>query len=650
MDIERIKKLFDIDREHSAEWRRQTPDDFNFYAGDQYNAEEKEWMIAKDRPMVKFNRTMSIINTVVGTQILNRQEVRYLPVEMGDAVPNDLWTSAGKWFDNTSECEDADSEAFLDACICGMGWTETGLNFDDNPDGDPMTRHIDPLEMYWDANARKKCLADATREWRFRRLPISEVRALLKRGEKADQVADSDFDADWAKIETSGDKDPKNQDRAKLYEDDDTNENDLQRKMPDHRMVTVGHLVIKKREYATRLVDPMTKEETWLNDEEMEKVNERMTSVQMEAPQGVRQRRTTFYQYILGREILDEGPLLVDSFPYKCITGYRDHMKGTWFGMIRGMHDPQRYANKWLAQSVHILNTMAKGGVIAERGAAEDEDQFEQSWSKSDEVTWVNPGGAERIKPKFEQRVPGELFRLIEFAISSIRDVPGVSLEMMGMRGAIQAVGVEQERKSAGQTVLAALFDSMRSYRLSRGKMILDICKKYLADGRLIRLVGADGQKYVPLMMQTDARFDVLLDENPSSPDVKERAWMFISPQIDKFPPQVIAELLPFSPLPASIVEKLQMVLRSLSAPDPMQEALKKTEVEQGSADVDMTHASAEEKRALAQKHLVDARTSVVKTITDAVQGAQQHGEKQQSERNRALSGGGGKPSGAGGK
>ena len=48
--------------------------------------------------------------------------------------------------------------------MCGMGWTETRLDYDDNPEGDPKVNRTDPLEMCWDRNTKKRDLIDGRRK------------------------------------------------------------------------------------------------------------------------------------------------------------------------------------------------------------------------------------------------------------------------------------------------------------------------------------------------------------------------------------------------------------------------------------------------------------------------------------------------------
>jgi hypothetical protein len=90
--------------------------------------------------------------------------------------------------------------------------------------------------------------------------------------------------------------------------------------------------------------------------------------------------------------------------------------------------------------------------------------------------------------------------------------------------------------------------------------------EKYLSDGRLVRILGENGQQYIPLVRsEGNARYDVIIDEGPNSPNMKEKTWAILQSLLPmllqagvKIPPSVIDYL----PLPQSFID-------SMKKPDP---------------------------------------------------------------------------------
>src|SRR5690606_902047 len=108
------------------------------------------------------------------------------------------------------------------------------------------------------------------------------------------------------------------------------------------------------------------------------------------ARKSVRTTRKVYRQAYLGRVLLEIGEAPCrDRLSVFCSTGKRDRNKNCFYGLVRSMKDPQRWANKWLSQTLHIMNTTAKGGIVAERGIFDNDEDAEESWAKQDSITWL---------------------------------------------------------------------------------------------------------------------------------------------------------------------------------------------------------------------------------------------------------------------
>jgi hypothetical protein len=116
--------------------------------------------------------------------------------------------------------------------------------------------------------------------------------------------------------------------------------------------------------------------------------------------------------------------------------------------------------------------------------------------------------------------------------------------------------------------ILADFFNAIRRYRKEQGGLLLYYLQNFIPDGRLIRVSENGAQQFIPLLRSKMAEeYDVIVDETPSSPNMKERTWsilMQMTPILSKLPvpPQVWMELLKFSPLPETLTSKIEQLMQ----------------------------------------------------------------------------------------
>src|SRR5690606_19641494 len=90
----RFKSWWRADSAHSAKWRKEAKEDFDFVAGPgQWTPDERAMLESSERVPITFNRTLGFIKAVAGTEINGRHEVRYIPRTQEDTKPNELLTS-----------------------------------------------------------------------------------------------------------------------------------------------------------------------------------------------------------------------------------------------------------------------------------------------------------------------------------------------------------------------------------------------------------------------------------------------------------------------------------------------------------------------------------------------------------------------------
>ena len=538
---------------HAHDWRAEARKCYEYRDGNQWDTNDMAVLEEQGRPIVTFNRCAPVLDSIAGQEIGNRQEARYFPRTQDDRKANNVFTEAARWVRDSCDAEDEESDAYMDTLTCGMGWIETKFDYDEDEDGKIIMERIPPLQMRWDPDARKKNILDANWLSREKWMAVSEVRA---------KWPDADVSATEDNLVEEGWMDEHDASNSWKYEQDQSWLHD-----PTKNRVIVIHYQWREKEDYYRVGDPETDEVIEFTVERYKKIED-----SLDGAIAVKQQRWKYKQaFLAGKEVLEESDCQTNRFSYRCITAKRDEQANTWFGMMRAMMDPQNWANKFFSQTMHIFNANAKGGVLAEEDAVDDKRQFEDSWSSPDSVNWLNPGALQsgKIQEKSLGGYPSGLDKLLSFAISSIRDVTGVNLELMGMANREQAGVLEVERKKAALVILAPLLNNLRRYRKTQGMDLLVFMRKYIPEGTIMRIT----DQAVPFYQDDDTvKYDVIVDTAANSPNLKQEVWVQLQniiPAMIKAGVPLPPDLIKFSPLPESISDEWVEYIEERSQQDP---------------------------------------------------------------------------------
>lgn len=554
------------DLSHLRPWRKDATEWLAFRAGEQWSEDDKAILRDQKRPVIVFNRVLTILKAVAGMEINGRHEIHYIPRGTEDTAPNEILSAASKWMGDTTDGEDEESQAFDKCATTGLGFVENRMSYDEDSAGLYVEESIDPREMGWDRAARKKNLKDARRMWRQKSVPLREAMRLFK-GKTRDEI-----DATWA-IDL-GFSDPQKSIEMKRRRDGVT----VDDVYDDKCEVMIVEIQWFEHEPYWLVADTATNQKIEMSDAKYKILQERMKLLGVGQLEAVQLSRKIYKRAFLGEALLREikDAPIKGRYSWDAITGEFDDVKRSWFGLVKVMRDPQMWANKWMAQILHILNTTAKGGILAEEDAFEDIREAEESYAQSDQITAVAKGALSNAHgPKIIAK-PGAgaadgYIGLLTFAISSIKDVTGINLELLGQQDQNQPGILEAMRKQAGMTVLATLFDSLRGFRKGVGRSRLYFIQTCLSDGRLIRVAGPTMAKPEAVALAKDrtaGTYDVVVDDTPTSPNQKEANWAIIQPLLAIFKeqlmanPEVLAILMEYSPLPARVTEAIKMFIQ----------------------------------------------------------------------------------------
>lgn len=630
--VDKMRRCLRQARDTVSKWRENAEECDNFYHGHQWDDEDLMLMKAQRRPHLTFNRIKPFINAVIGFEIQNRQKCVFIP-RHPDLTPlaaaTELASDATDWALEGCNGHDERSFAFLDLLNRGMGWTEKRIDLEAEEDGKFISERVDGFEMYWDQTSRKRNLEDASWVCRRRWLRLDDVEAMWP--DKKDEItanADEAWDTDALDMPTRVERKV-----PELYTPNGQRYVPGMPAMREEGYVLISDFQWKERETFYKITDPLTQGKMiTLSKREYETLQRRAPNsfeVVSKQPRWVYKRA-----FVCGDVVLEMNDAPIPAFSYQCMAYLWDTKEKYWYGLTKVLIDPQKGANKWFSQSLHIFNTSPKGTVFIESSAIVNPAKMADQLASPNPIIQVRDGAISGGRIKIE--APGGLSpattELIQYSISAFKDVSGINVELLGQSEGNQPGVTMRQRQTQGVSILALAFQAHSRFRIEEAKQTLIWLRDHLADGRWIRLGGAYNSKAVQLVKDPlFVPYDVIIDDNPNNPNTKMEVWELMQPIIPVLVRNglFLPELLDYAPLPASIVAALKDSMKK------REEAASQAGPQQKGQSKDPRQTQAEIERTNAQTLLAMARAKAIdqSTTEDGLSSQQQlaHGKQNQT-------------------
>lgn len=605
--FDKLSYQFRRDAKASEPWRRKLKEWYAMLAGVQWDAQTLNQLKSEQRPALTFNKTGTVINVVCGIQVSNRQDVHIYPRSEGDAEVSEVATQSVKWFDDRCNAASEESRAFRDMLVCGIGVTETRIDYLDDVKGKGHRERRFPGDFFFDADARKANLEDARRMWLIKVMELDEAIQMFP------DANPRDLDADWTGLAPTN--------LSEIIDDEirDYRDDNHAAKKDMIRPVRIVQAQWWEREHSYVLTTPEGEEI------EIEKEDRKLYT----GIQGYEVTRVTkrVWKYaIIGRTIIQTGNLDPQGqFHLKVMTGEYDEENDMWYGLMKSMTDPQKWQNKIVSSIIHILGSQSLGGIMFETDAFVNQQKALREWTRPNSKIEMAAGAltattAPKVQPKPTGQLPTELGDVLEFARKAIYECAGVPFELLAQDVSDQLSGVQEfERTRRGINVLASYFDSIKLYRMQNAELTLDFNRAFF-EGQLMRITEEGKQQYVKMAFQEDTEaYDFIIDDSPTSPNMKERTWQMLVPILPLMlqagaPPEMFAIVLEYSPLPSDLIKKL--IGAGEGAEELTDEEKQERELQMRAviAGIIKTESEARENDAQMKKYLSDAALNQAKT------------------------------------
>lgn len=586
-------------------WEPDARMDFRFYGIDQWPDEDKE--IMGDRPALTFDRTRTVIDSVSGTEKVSRYEPRFAPRDPGlrdqDIMFSEPASKVYKWIRQRADAEQAESAMFQSTVICGVGCTSTEMEYDEDPEGKIVIYRVPIFQMLWDPHSVQPNMKDGRYVIRDRWVDEDEIQSLFGEDSiskvkelagRSNQKSAKTLNLSDALGKTLDDA------RATSY----LSRRGLRFYDAGSKKIRLWECQRYDKKYVNKIVVDeniaqvlgeqgqeilVEKKDTQEFMESLREINETVTQtlgIAPESPVIIENFPVRRYMksYHAGNEMIKQKEMPEKRFTYQFTTCFEswddDQDHRYFFGLMKPMRDPQRYANKFFSQAVYLWASDPKGALLYEDGFFESEETAKKNYASAKGMIRVKRGtlsGSKGTEP-YRQLQSTMSFRgselLLQHAINSIPEAAGVNKEYFGGGASdlrrTAASSIESIRE-ANLATISGPFASLRAYRKSHALLALSMIRSYMPKSQISKVLDGDDAAMSEIFSTTDLerQYDISVEEVPVSPS--KQMEVFRTFMETNFIPQLMEAGVPvppsvakFFPVPSDVQVDFERALQDV--------------------------------------------------------------------------------------
>lgn len=546
-----VLKRFRRSKRIYKDWLDAADEDYDFGLGKQWADEDKQNLATQKRPCLTFNRLRPLIDVVAGYQRENEARLKVRPEGGEDKLFSDIIDRVIMHINKTSKLDYKLGYVNDDGTICGKGYIEAYLNYDDDPiRGQLEFRQIPYYQFLPDPDCTEY---DLNKGAEFGHKVVKYSRRKLKQmfPEKAaviDAITPRNEEY-YEALEEGGDddygNDPNSATVVREYNDPEGGEKPVN---DDEELLLIEEWYKK---YVSRFftVDKSDDENDYKT---FETKKEAEAFVQGQGGGKIFERKvaqmwvTSCIEDVLIRDEISPLEPFYNGFPFfRYMAKWSPSCKNELLkvqGIIRNLKDPQREKNKSHSQMLHILNTQANTGWIGDTNALTEAGWRDLAQLGSVPNVIIKKRRGSELREIQQKGVPaGQLQREV-MADDEFNKSSGINPDLMGIQDKTASGRAISLRIKQAVTILVPMFQNYRYTKEILGRFVLKMIPNLFDKdaGGLTKLKKILGRKYLTenfkdenpdgmlagyLTMIKDDKYDVEVTESDRSKTMRSEIF-----------------------------------------------------------------------------------------------------------------------------